>query len=57
MSNCSTFKILIDRFAGQRLSVTVELQLGAGVRKPVHRKRATIAASFEQRPANGTLSF
>jgi hypothetical protein len=24
MSNCSTFKILIDRFAGQRLSVTVD---------------------------------
>jgi hypothetical protein len=24
MSNCPTFKILIDRFAGQRLSVTVD---------------------------------
>jgi hypothetical protein len=36
MSNCSTFKILIDRFAGQRLSVTVDCSWARRVRKRGH---------------------
>jgi len=46
-----------QRIAIQHLRVSVDRGWARSVRKPGHGKRATIAASFEQRPASDKLSF